>query len=108
MNLWATWWETWGPIFVQTDVSVVRISLKVSLGVLGTHLGAHKHREVMYTMSFNIFRSVFARRDAAPGVFLGLSYGDQLAELGPMCFAHRCFSVSLCSLLYDPWWVLGT
>ena len=44
---WATWWETWGPIcYAHRRFSVSHYSLlNVSLRVLGTYLGAHKHRK---------------------------------------------------------------
>ena len=44
---WPTWWETWGPIcYAHRCFSVSHCSLlNVSLGVLGTYLGAHKHRK---------------------------------------------------------------
>ena len=77
---------------MHTDVSAflivpVECVLEGSWNVLG---GAQTQK-VTYTMCFSVFGSVFARRDAAPGVSLGDSLGDLLGGLGPHMLCTQMF-----------------
>ena len=71
------------PYAMHTDVSAFHIVLcwLCPWGSLERTWG-RTSTKVMYTACFCVFGSVFARRDAAPGVSLEDSLGDPLGGLG--------------------------
>ena len=75
------------PMFQRFTLFLVECVLGGSWNVLG---GAQTQK-VTYTTCFSVLRSVFARRDAAPGVSLGDSLGDLLGGLGPHMLCTRMF-----------------
>ena len=76
---WATWWETWVPIcYAHRCFSVSHCSLLVvSLGVLGTYLGAHEHESHVYCVFLRIWERLHSARCGSRGLL-----GRLLGRLG--------------------------
>ena len=85
--------------------------LNLSLGVLGTHLGAHEHRKSCILRVLACLGASLLGAMRLQGSPWEIPWATRWETWGPICYAHTCFSVSHRSLLNvslgAPWDVLG-
>ena len=95
------------PMFQRFTLSL----LNLSLGVLGTHLGAHEHRKSCILRVLACLGASLLGAMRLQGSPWEIPWATRWETWGPICYAHTCFSVSHRSLLNvslgAPWDVLG-
>ena len=95
------------PMFPRFTLSL----LNLSLGVLGTHLGAHEHRKSCILRVLACLGASLLGAMRLQGSPWEIPWATRWETWGPICYAHTCFSVSHRSLLNvslgAPWDVLG-
>ena len=92
------------PMFQRFTLSL----LNLSLGVLGTHLGAHEHRKSCILRVLACLGASLLGAMRLQGSPWEIPWATRWETWGPICYADRCFSVSHCSLLNVSLGVLGT